>query len=197
MAPSLEKAQMVLDVAVVQPMPQIKASTSRGTSRPKAPPAEPTADLRIDGTGWPDARATRPSIFGMTKTMGIKMSRPAKKLRITVPTMALGTCVAGARTSSHILSIVSQTGRQKGLIWGVGLSIRYNHAGRRGTVSRLQKTHAERPAWDPTGAGFKGGEDVFGAVATVLCYDQDADHDCYRAGEGQEDGSSLYSKVDQ
>lgn len=79
----------------------------------------------------------------------------------------------------------------------MGPFIRNNHAGRRGTVSRLQKAHAERPAWDPSGAGLKCSEDVFGAVASFLCHDEDTDHDCYRAGECPKDGGSLDFEVDQ
>lgn len=91
------------DEAVVQPMPQMVASTIRGMSRPKAPPEDPTASLMMEGTGWPEESATRPSMSGMTNRSGIMNKRPAKVLRMMVKTMALGTCVAGARTSSHML----------------------------------------------------------------------------------------------
>ena len=102
-APSRAKAHVQREVAVVQPIPHIMAKTIRGTSRPKAPPGEPIASLRIGGTGCPEARLTRVGISGKTKTIGIRKSKPANVLRITVPTIALGTWMEGCWTSSHML----------------------------------------------------------------------------------------------
>lgn len=73
----------------------------------------------------------------------------------------------------------------------VGLSLRDDHAGRRGGVGSLQETHAERPAWRPSGARLEGGEDIFGGVKAFLLDGEDADDDCYRAGKCPEDGSGL------
>ncbi|KAG7133070.1 hypothetical protein HYQ46_009362 [Verticillium longisporum] len=104
MAPSRAKAQVQREAAVVQPMPQRRARTSRGTQRPIAAPGEPTADLMMAGTGcW--AR-TSSLMSGMTKTRGMRKRRPAKVLMKMVATMALGTWVEGSRTSSHMEMIM-------------------------------------------------------------------------------------------
>jgi len=77
--------------------------------RPMVPLDEPTADLTMVGTGWPEASAASMAWSGITKTMGMRKTRPAMVLRTMVPTIAFGTWVAGCLTSSHILFSVSKT----------------------------------------------------------------------------------------
>jgi hypothetical protein len=107
MAPSRAKAHVQRDAAVVQPIPQKSAKTRSGKSKPIAPPEEPTALLIITGTGWPEARSASIVWSGRTKTSGMRKKRPAMVLSTMVPTIALGTCLAGSWTSSHILQCVS------------------------------------------------------------------------------------------
>lgn len=102
MAPSRANAQVQREAAVVQPMPHMMASTISGIRSAMAPSADPTASLIMVGTGCPLFSAFSISISGSTKTSGMRKTSPAKRLRITVPTMALGTCVAGLCTSSHM-----------------------------------------------------------------------------------------------
>lgn len=106
-APSREIAQTQREEAVIQPMPQIIPRTIMGTSSVKAPPEDPTALLIILGIGWAEVRSARYFRSGITKTIGIRKSRPATVLIQTVATIALGTWTAGCRTSSHILRVVS------------------------------------------------------------------------------------------
>ena len=105
-APSRAKAQVHRDEAVVHPMPQKSARTSRGRSRAMLPPVEPMADLMMTGTGCAETRAASSAWSGITKTSGIRKMRPAMVLRTMVATMALGTCVAGCCTSSHMEMII-------------------------------------------------------------------------------------------
>ena len=72
-------------------------------SRAMVPPVEPMADFMMTGVGWAETRAAREAWSGRTKTRGMRKTRPAMVLRRMVPTMALGTWVAGCWTSSHIL----------------------------------------------------------------------------------------------
>ena len=106
-APSRANAQVQRDAAVTQPTPQIRPRASNGISRQNAPAELPVADLMIVGTGWPLARFASIWTSGRTKLMGIRKKRPARKLAITPPTNAFGTCVAGSWTSSHILILAS------------------------------------------------------------------------------------------
>merc|ERR1719160_1087227 len=74
--------------------------------RPKAPPAEPTADLKMVGMGWADSMLMSIWMSGRTKTMGMRKRRPPRVLMTMVATMALGTWVEGSLTSSHMLMIM-------------------------------------------------------------------------------------------
>ena len=103
MAPSRAKAQVQREAAVVQATPQRMASTMRGMSNAIAPPEDPTADLMMVGTGWPDGRATSMARSGSTNMRGTKNNKPPTVLMTMVMTMALGTWVAGCCTSSHML----------------------------------------------------------------------------------------------
>ena len=103
MAPSRAKAQVLRDAAVTQPTPHMRPRISNGMWRQKAPAEFPTADLIIVGTGWPEARLASMDMSGRTKQMGIRKARPARKLSTIPPIIALGTWMAGWRTSSHIL----------------------------------------------------------------------------------------------
>lgn len=71
-----------------------------------APTEEPTADLRIVGTGWPEGKATSMAMSGRTNMSGIMKTRPPMALMTMVMTMALGTWVAGRWTSSHMEMIM-------------------------------------------------------------------------------------------
>lgn len=101
MAPSRANAQVQRLVVVTHPMPQMRPRTINGRRQQKAPMEFPVADITIGGTGWPEAMSLLSS--GRTKQRGISRARPAKRLIATVRTMALGTWMAGSRTSSHIL----------------------------------------------------------------------------------------------
>ena len=91
MAPSRAKAQVHRDAAVTQPTPHSIPRIRSGMRRQKAPAEFPVAEKMIVGTGWPLARFANMAISGRTKQIGIRIQRPAKKLRATPPTIALGT----------------------------------------------------------------------------------------------------------
>ncbi len=106
MAPSRAKAQVQREAAVVQATPQRMASTMSGVSSAIAAPEEPTADLMMVGTGWPEGRATSMARSGRTNMRGTKNNKPPIALMMMVMTMALGTWVAGRSTSSHMEMIM-------------------------------------------------------------------------------------------
>ena len=102
MAPSRAKAQVQREADVVQVMPQSRARMMRGVSS-AMPPFGPTAELMIAGTGWSPAISRRYETSGMTKTIGIRKASPKTALAKTVASMALGTCLDGWCTSSHMV----------------------------------------------------------------------------------------------
>lgn len=109
-APSRENAHVQRDAAVVQPIPQKIAKTMSGMRSANAPPGLPTALRMMTGTGCPDCNATSDGTDGRTKINGIMKSRPQKRLRRIVRTIAFGTCVAGECVSSHMLEALSVLG---------------------------------------------------------------------------------------
>jgi hypothetical protein len=72
-----------------------KARTIRGSRSKNVPTSFPIAYLMMVGIGCPDARAASIVVSGSTKTSGTRKRKPARVFRITVPTIAFGTCVDG------------------------------------------------------------------------------------------------------
>lgn len=138
MAPSRAKAQVLRDAAVTQPTPHIRPRIINGMRRQKAPAEFPTADLTIVGTGWPEARLASMDISGRTKQMGIRKARPARKLSRIPPIIALGTWIAGWRTSSHILSRFVLISTLYCLLLGKKSDIRSYHSRRGKTIRCLE-----------------------------------------------------------
>ena len=56
----------------------------------------------------------------------------------------------------------------------------------------MEKSDHERPSGNPSGVrGVEGGENVFGAVATIFRNGKDADDNGNHTSKGPEDGKSL------